>query len=504
MKILMLNPPFLNKFSRTSRSPAISKGGCVYYPIWMGYATGILEQEGHDVKLVDATAASLTHEQAYKIAEDFSPELMVIDSVTASFHNDVFVAGKLKDMFPESFVMMVGDMVTAIPNEAMQASEKIDALARGEYDFTVRDVAMELKQKKDMSKVLGLTFRDKNNGGKIVSNPDREPISGEELDKFPFVSEVYSRHLNIEDYFYPSVLYPEVTIITGRGCYYRCTFCKWPQLLTYHSYRARSVKNLVDEFEWIRDNLPQVKDIMIEDDTLTQDGKRTMELCQEIKNRGLKTTWTCNARADLDYELMRNMKEAGCRLMCVGFESADQQILNNIRKGTNIEKIKQFMNDSKRARILVHGCFMMGNNGETKETVRKTTEFAKELDPDTAQFFPVMVYPGTEAYRWAEENGFLTTKNWNEWLKPDGTHNTIVSTDKMTAQELVDACDRARIEFYLRPKFMARKLKQIIVNPKDIPRTAISTMVFAKYLKQHIQKSYFGSTSKTLKSLNSS
>ncbi|MDO8633700.1 MAG: radical SAM protein [archaeon] len=486
MKILMLNPPFYKKFSRTSRSPAVSKGGCVYYPIWMGYATGCLEQAGHNVKLLDATAASMDYEQVYKATEDFSPKMIVVDSVTASFNNDVTVVNELKQRFPESFIVMVGDMVTSIPDEAMNSTKNLDAIARGEYDFTLRDMAAELVNGKDLSKILGLSYRD--NEGKTVHNAPRQEISGEELDKFPFVSEVYSRHVVIEDYFYPSVLYPEVTIITGRGCYYRCTFCKWPQLLTGHSYRARSAKNLVDEFEWIADNLPQVKDIMIEDDTMTQDRKRTAEIADEIAIRGIKPTWTCNSRADLDYETMKKMKDAGCRLMCVGFESAEQQILNNIKKGTNVPKIREFMKDSKKAGILVHGCFMLGNQGETKETMKKTIEFAKELDPDTAQFFPLMVYPGTEAFKWAQENGYLTTKNWKEWLLPDGTHNTIISTPDVSADELVRACDRGRIEFYLRPKFIARKFRQIVFNPRDIPRTVISTFVFAKYLKRHLQR----------------
>ena len=486
MKILMLNPPFFKKFSRTSRSPAISKGGCVYYPIWMGYATGCLEQNGHNVKLVDSTAASLDFDQAYKIAEDFSPEMIVVDTVTASFNNDVNVVNELRQKFPDAFITMVGDMVTAIPDEAMNTAKGVDAITRGEYDFTLRDLAHELKHGKDLSKVLGLTYRDQE--GNVIHNAPRPEITGEELDKFPFASEVYSRHVVIEDYFYPSVLYPEVTIITGRGCYYRCTFCKFPQLLTGHSYRARSVKNVVDEFEWIANNLPQVKDIMIEDDTMTQDKKRIIALADEVANRGIKPTWTCNARADLDYETMRRMKEAGCRLMCVGFESAEQQVLNNIKKGTNVAKIREFMKDSKKAQLLVHGCFMLGNNGETKETIRKTINFAKELDPDTAQFYPLMVYPGTEAFKWAQQNNYLTTKNWSEWLLPDGTHNTIISTPEVSADELVRACDKGRIEFYLRPQFMFRKLKQIIMNPKDIPRTAISTMVFAKYLKRHVQR----------------
>lgn len=488
MKVLTLNPPFLARFTRTSRSPAISKGGCVYYPLWLAFTTGVLEQEGHNVKLVDAPAASMSHEQVYDIIRDFKPELIVLDTVTASFNNDALVAAKIKEILPECFIVMVGTHVTPLPEQSLNEATAVDAVARREQDFVVRDLARELSGKKDLGKVRGLSFRAKHGKKTVIKhNEDMPWISSEELDKMKFSSEVYSRHLKIEDYFYPSVLYPEVTIVTSRGCYYRCTFCKFPQTITGHEGRSRSVKNIVDEFEWIKNNLPQVKDIMIEDDTMTQDRKRILAICKEITDRNLDVTWTCNARADLDLDVLKAMKKAGCRLMCVGYESADQGILNNIRKGTNVEKIRQFTKDSKKAGLLIHGCFMLGNKGETKETIRKTIDFAKELDPDTAQFFPTMLYPGTEAFKWAQQNGFLTSNNWSDWLLGDGTHNTNLSTDKLSSNDLVEACDRARVEFYMRPSYIVRKVVQGITHPKEFPRLFKSGKVFFKYLKQHLK-----------------
>jgi radical SAM superfamily enzyme YgiQ (UPF0313 family) len=178
------------------------------------------------------------------------------------------------------------------------------------------------------------------------------------------------------------------------------------------------------------------------------------------------------------------MKQAGCRLVCVGVESSTQEILNNIKKGTNVQKIEQFFADTKKAGVLVHACFMMGNRGETKETVAKTVEFAKRVNPDTVQFFPIMVYPGTEAYEWAKSNGFLTidSQNWENWLLEDGTHNTIVSTDKLTAKELVEACDDARKSFYMRPSFIAAKIVEGITTPSEFPRLVKSGRTFFKYL----------------------
>ncbi|MFH0714661.1 MAG: radical SAM protein [Candidatus Diapherotrites archaeon] len=479
LKILALNPPFFEKFSRDSRSPGVSKGGCLYYPIWLGYCTGALEQAGHKVELYDAPAEEKTISDLEADAKAFAPDLIVLETVTASYWNDIEIAKKLKQWLPETFILAVGTHVGVLPEEALKDCLAFDAVARMEFDAIARELAQKLDGGKDWKSVNGISFREK---GKIIHNPEHAFLSGEELDALPFVSEVYKWHLKIEHYFYPSVLYPEVTIMTGRGCKYRCTFCEWPQTLMGRTYRARSVKNVVDELDWISKNLPQVKDVMIEDDTLTQDKQRTIELCQEILQRGLKITWTCNSRADIDLETLEWMKKAGCRLMCLGFESGVQEILNNIRKGTTIEKISQFMKDSKKAKILVHGCFMMGNKGETPETIRKTIQFAKELDPDTAQFFPIMVYPGTEAYDWAKSEGFLTTKNWNEWLLPDGTHNSIVSRPGLSDQELVQWCDEARRQFYLRPSYILRKIGQGISSPKEFPRLFKSAGTFYKFL----------------------
>jgi radical SAM superfamily enzyme YgiQ (UPF0313 family) len=309
-------------------------------------------------------------------------------------------------------------------------------------------------------------------------------VPEEYLDKLPFVTQIWDQYLNIRDYFYPSVLYPEVTVITGRGCPFRCTFCDWPQNFTGHQFRSRSVKNIVDEFEWIKHNLPYVKDIMIEDDTFTLDRNRIKAICQEIIDRKLNVTWTVNARCDVDLESLKLMKQAGCRLVCVGVESATQEILNNIKKGTNVQKIEQFFKDTKEANVLVHACFMMGNRGETHETIQKTVEFAKKVNPDTVQFFPIMVYPGTEAYEWAKTNNFLTIKaeNWENWLLEDGTHNTIVSTDKLSANELVQACDDARRNFYMRPEFIAAKIWEGVTTPHEFPRLLKSGKTFFKYL----------------------
>ncbi len=474
----MLNPPFKPKFSRASRSPAVSKGGCVYYPIWLAYATGVLEKAGHMVKLVDAPAEGISLDETLKIAKKFKPELCVLDTSTPSIFNDLKVAEKLKEA-TTAFIVLVGTHVSALPEWTFTQSESIDAIARHEYDYTLRDLASELgKKRKDLKKIKGLSFR--NRKGKVIHNPQRELI--ENLDELPFVSKVYKKHLNPKNYFYPANLYPEITIVTGRGCPFRCTYCVLPQTMFSHFYRTRSIENVLKELKYIKENFPQAKEVFFEDDTFTANRYRVQKLCDAVIKEGLDLTWSTNARPDVDFDTLKKMKQAGCRLLCVGIESGSQQILNNIHKGTRIETIRQFMKDAKKAGILVHGCFMLGNKGETKETIRKTIDFAKELDPDTAQFFPIMVYPGTEAYEYFRKKGFLLSEDYNKWVNEEGSHNCMVSRPWLSNKELVKLCDQGRREFYLRPKFLVGKIKEGLADPKEFIRLAKSGKTFIKYI----------------------
>ena len=479
----MLNPPFFPKYSRSSRSPAVTKGGTIYYPLWLAYATGVLEKAGHEVKLVDAPAVSISEKKVLIIVRQFKPDVVVLDTSTASIYNDVEVLRKIKKAH-NCFGVLVGTHVSALPSETMEMSNAIDAVCIQEYDYTLRDLAKELGKKKSvLGKVNGIAFRK---GKKIVKNKLREKIQN--LDDLPFVSAVYKKHLNYKDYFYSANLYPEIAIVTGRGCPFNCKFCNWVQNLNTGPYRKRSVANVIEEFIYIEKNFPGIKEVFLEDDTFTADHRRVDEICKAKIKAGIKVKWSCNARADVPLETLQLMKKAGCRLLCVGFESGSQHVLNDVRKGTTLPGIKKFMLDTKKAGILVHGCFMVGNPNDSKETVKTTVELAKELDPDTAQFFPIMVYPGTASYDYFKKKGWLVSDNFSEWVDGNGWHNCMVSRPGMSNKEIVELCDQARKEFYLRPKYMASKMAQVVKNPQELKRIAKSGTTFFRYLRGKGQK----------------
>lgn len=484
MKILALNPSFLPKFSRESRSPAVTRSGTLYYPMWLAYAVGYLEQHGHEVLFLDAPAAGILQEEVIKKARAFGPQLAIIDTSTPSIYNDIEVSGALKEALPDLFSVMVGVHVSALPEQTLKDSHgKADAVAFGEYDATMVELAEIVGKGKITDHILqtitGLAFRAAS--GLIIKNEPRPYIDN--LDDLPLVAAVYKKHLDLNPYFYGHSRHPLVVIVTGRGCPFKCTYCVIPQTLQGHRYRKRSIANVVAEFRYITDNMPGVQEIMIEDDTLTADKNRCREFSQALIDAKLtRIPWSANSRADVDLDTMQLMKKAGCRLFCVGFESGSQEILDNIQKATKIPTIRRFVKDARKAGILLHGCFMVGNRGETLETLELTLRFAKELSPDTAQFFPIMVYPGTSDWEYYSNKGWITTKDFRKWLTDEGLHSSVISNPDLAYEQLVAFCDRARREFYLRPKYLAAKVVQVFTHPGETRRILKAGRTFLGYL----------------------
>ena len=479
MKIYLLNPPFVPNFVRCGRwQGAAARSGGLDYPKWLAYATGVLE-ERFDVKLVDAPARKLDKEDVINDAKTFEPDLIVVDSNFSSLSNDVNVAALLKE-HTGAKTALVGPPTSQFPERILQ-NDRVDIVARFEYDFTLKKIAEALEGGNGFKGINGISYKKT---GKIVHNPNREFTTTKDLDNMPFVSEVYKKHLNINDYFLSQSLYPEVQIFTGRGCPHRCTFCSWPVTLMGRTYRARSAENIADEFEWIKENLPEVKEIFIEDDTFTINNKLVRGVCEEIKKRKIDITWSCNARADMDYETMREMKKAGCRLLIVGYESGSDKILKNIKKGVTIEQMKAFTKDAKKARLMIHGDFIIGLPGETKDTADKTMKFIKELKPNILQVAVATPIPGTEFYNWVKENGFLLVDDLEDSLDKEGFQKCIISYPEFTKEDIENYVDKALKGYYLSPSYIPIAMKNVFRKKglQELKLMLRAATMFYKYL----------------------
>lgn len=485
MKIVFINPPFkaeFGKFSRESRSPAITKSGALYYPLWLIYAAAYSQKEGHDVRFIDAPAKPLNEEQTIALIkkEDNSHTLFVLDTSTPSIKSDVAFAERIKSEYPESFILLVGTHPTICAEETLGYSTAVDAIAIGEFDLIVKELADALESGREVEQVRGLCYH---RGDEFVRTAPMPPMK--DLDEIPFAAQFIKENLDERDYFFAAATYPSIQIFTTRGCPFRCNFCVYPQTMHGHAFRARSAQSVVAEFEYIAANFPNVHEVVIEDDTFTANKKRVIEICRLLVERKIhkRLKWLCNARVDLDLETMKAMKAAGCRLIIPGIESGNQQILDNIKKGTKVEQFYDYVANAKRAGLLIHACYMVGNQGETHETMEETLKLALRLNTDTAQFFPLIPYPGTEAYDWARANNYIET-DYEKYCLPDGTHNTVLSTPELSSEEMVAFCNRARKQYYLRPKYILHRLWAGIKSPSDLKR---SIKAFGK-LKQYLFK----------------
>ena len=488
MQILFLNPPFHPRFSREQRSPAVTKSGTLYYPKWLAHAAGVAIKTGHEVDLVDAPAASYSVQAVIDRINARNIEAVVCDTSTPSILNDVSVINTLVAAKPSLHVLLVGRHVSSLPKETLAMSDSLEAVAIREYEYTVRDWLEAKACGADLSSVDGLVWR-RASTGEIVTNPPREAIK--DLDELPFVSEVYKRFLHTPDYFYGHSLWPLVVFDSSRGCPYHCSFCVYPQAFSGHTMRYRSVANVADEFDFVAREMPEIKTVMLEDDTFIISKPRTLELANELIRRGNKLPFDANCRADIgaEGELLSTLHRAGARLFCVGFESGDVEVIHGMKKNNDDRRDAKYHDEAHRfvrrcreSGIMVHGCFMVGNLNETPASMEKTLSFAKKLRPDTAQFFPIMVYPGTTAYEEAKKRNYIQIEDWGAWLTKDGLHNSVVTLPNITHEQLVSFCDRARRSFYLSPSYLLYKLKQSLKDRRELQRNLKGFVTLSKYL----------------------
>ncbi|HEY5394940.1 MAG TPA: hopanoid biosynthesis associated radical SAM protein HpnJ [Trebonia sp.] len=444
MRTLFLNPPSFEGFDggAGARYQAKREIRSYWYPTWLAQPAALVPGS----KLVDAPPAGLALDDIVPLAGRH--DLLILHTSSPTFAGDVKVAEALKGENPALLVGFVGAKVAVQPERSLQASPAIDFVAREEFDFTVAEVA----EGRPLESVAGLSYTDSD--GRVVHNPDREILT--DMDRLPFVTPVYKRDLRPEDYYIGYLLHPYVSLYTGRGCRSRCTFCLWPQTVGGHKYRTRSVENVLEEAALVQRLFPQMKELFFDDDTFTDDRPRAEEIARGLGRLGL--AWSCNAKANVPRETLQVMHDNGLRLLLVGYESGNQQILINIKKGLRIDRARRFAADCRELGITVHGTFILGLPGETKETIQETIRFAREVNPHTIQVSIAAPYPGTELHQQAVENGWLPADDDGATLVSEqGTQLAALSYPHLQHTEILDSVDA----FYRRFYFRAGKLAEM-------------------------------------------
>jgi hopanoid biosynthesis associated radical SAM protein HpnJ len=467
MKPLFLNPPTFEDFDggAGARYQASREVTSFWYPTWLCYPAGMIEGS----LVVDAPVQKLNLDDCLRIAADF--DMVVMYTSTPTLEIDVATARRIKEEKPDTITVLTGPHVSVLPDESLRFAEgAVDIVCRGEFDYSTK----ELCEGRVWDRVDGISFiRD----DKVFHTPDRPPI--DDLDALPFASQVYQRDLPINEYIIPHFLHPYVSIYSSRGCPSRCIYCLWPQTFSGRTMRCRSPQNVYDEVKWITENIPGIREISFDDDTFTANRQHAREVAQKLKP--LDISWTINARANCDYETLKIMREAGLRHVVVGYETGNEQILNNIKKGVTKEQAIRFTKDCKKLGLSVHGAFIMGLPGETRETIQETIEFAKQLDLNSIQASLASPYPGTEFYELCKEKGWITS---DSFLDDTGHQTCVINYPHLSNREIFDAVELFYNKFYFRPTYIARSVMKMITDSGERKKLLREGKQYLEYMKK--------------------
>jgi len=472
-KTLFLSPPSFDGFDggAGSRYQAKREITSFWYPTWLAQPAALVPGS----RLVDAPPHGQSVEDVLKIAKDY--ELVIMHTSTPSLANDVKCAQAIKAQNPNVEVGFIGSHVAVLPEPTLKENPIIDFVCRSEFDYT----CLELAQGKPYNEIDGLSYRDSN--GEIQHTKERDLIH--DWDAMPSVLPTYKRDLEINKYFIGYLLHPYISFYTGRGCPAKCSFCLWPQTIGGHQYRSKSPDAVGREMEEAKNLFgSSVREYMFDDDTFTIDKPRAIAISKHLKR--LNLTWSCNARANLDYETLKTLRDNGLRLLLVGFESGNQAILDGIKKGIRLDVARKFMADCRKLGITVHGTFIIGLPNETEETIEETIRFACEVNPHTIQVSIAAPYPGTELYRQAEENNWFTS---DAMVAQSGIQLSTLEYPHLRSKQIDDAVERLYRKFYFRPQAIIPIVQEMLGDPQMLVRRLREGREFFAYLKDRRSQS---------------
>ncbi|MDD4900806.1 MAG: radical SAM protein [Patescibacteria group bacterium] len=441
-KILLINPPWVIGEDKNLWKQV---GSC-WPSLGLAYIAAVLLRAGCSVKCVDCSAERFTVndtiEALKKYQENF--DFIGLTATTPLINNALAIARAIRKIFPKAKIIFGGVHPSVLPDEVM---------ARPEVDFVVVDegeeTMKELVQGGDLKSILGLCYKE---NGQIIKNKPRPLLKN--LDDIP----PPAYHLLPMDKYYPALgsfkRLPAMILFATRGCPGRCTYC-------HRAFRGivrkRSARSILSEIKILQLNYG-IREVAFYDDTFTLFKDVVKEFCETIIKEKIDIAWTCFTRVDcVDEAMLILMKQAGCHLILFGVESADEQILRNIKKNISLEQVKKIVRLSRAIGIETRASFMFGNQGETEETIKKTIDFSLKLDPDEVQFNIATAYPGTEFFNWAKEKGYIKNFNWDDY----SMSNVVLELPNLSKEKLQYYYGLAHRRFYLRPKIILRRLGRV-------------------------------------------
>lgn len=440
MKVTFINPP--------QPSSKYKFLGVVAPSLGIGYMAAVLEKNSIDCDVLDSSALELTYDEIGEEILERNPDIVSISALTPTIGAALDTADKIKQIKPDTVVVLGGYHPTFEFSNVLK-EDSVDVVIRGEGEYTMLDLVQTIDNGGDLKDVQGLAFYDAVDGSLIVTE-DRPIIK--DLDDLPFPA----FHLfPMDKYKILNISTNVATIITTRGCPMQCSFCSSAALHGRY-LRRRSYTNVVDEIEQ-RLKEQNIDTIAFMDDTFTLDVRFVKNFCEEIKRRGLKFWWGCTSRVDtLNEELLEMMKDAGCITLFMGVESADQHTLDKMDKNITVEKTVNAFKLARKIGIRSIASCVIGMPEDTKESIKQTIKFVKNLKPNYALYSLATPYPGTKFYKEVFEKNLISIKDWSKFtlLAP------VLETTNCTKEELRKIQRNAFLSFYLRPTYLIKQASQ--------------------------------------------
>jgi radical SAM superfamily enzyme YgiQ (UPF0313 family) len=455
MKIAYLDGPWPDFGHRTQRWAHKNPGGNINPPpLFQMYSAAIARQRGHDVALWDAPARGFDYDELLGQVGEFGPDLVVVNTSTPSFDHDMTLVRKLAKSV-QAVRVLVGSHVSALPDDVMTQHPEVDIIATGEYDDTISDIAENLS---DLSKIGGVVYRS--NGGHARTGV--RPLM-KNLNELPFPA--YDL-VNLHDYresMFPARKKPIATMWTSRGCNFHCNFCLFPQIFFQDRMRIRTPENIVAEIRWLKEKFG-VQFFYFEDDNFTASWKRVETLAQRIIDEKLDITWGCLSRTDgVTPERLGLMKESGCYIVKFGIETGVEEFLEHMEKYNKISEIENAFEVAKKVNMVTHGTVMIGNAGETWDTIHRTRQFVKKLAPDSVQFSVCTPFPGTRFFDECRENGWLDYEKWEDF---DGVTGGAISYPGLSKHDIQRAVKDSYLDYYSSLPHLRQRFRRILYGPE--------------------------------------
>ena len=450
MRVQLIHPPETMRVE-ANLPPFVDQRRGSNPPLGILYLAAVLRAE-HTVEVLDAPAEELSQAGVLERVKAFAPDVVGISTMSFFLPDAAWLARAIKQAMPRTKVAMGGPQPSIYPVETCRL-EGVDAAVVGESEESFGALVRAWQDETSLEDVQGIAFA---NGGDIVDTGLRTPP--QELDELPFPARDLTDVTR-----YDSVLAergPITVMMTSRGCPYTCKFCTSPGPFGQmrRSYRGRSPENVVDEIEQCLDL--GIHEVLIYDDLFTTNRRRAIGICKEILERDLTVRFDIRSTVNqMDAELLGWLKKAGCVRINYGVESGSQDVVDVLDKRIKLERVRQIFRETKEVGIQTLGYFMIGSPGEGPQEIRKTIDFACELNPDYAHFSITTLFPGSELEQWARDRGILSGDPWRQFAAAPGPGFAAPYwTEMLDADTLVRWLRRAYLRFYLRPSYILRRI----------------------------------------------